>query len=128
MLEKHILRTFVLTVIIGGILAFLIPTFLYNYGFIGDTKDLTTALLGVTGGVVALFSLIKSHQKSELEREQLDAQKQKDARDHIRQLYNSYSDRFDKAVTELNNKEDKNAAFAAVYKHAVSVIPYKQCR
>lgn len=116
MLEKHILRTFVLTVIIGGILAFLIPTFLYNYGFIGDTKDLTTALLGVTGGVVALFSLIKSHQKSELEREQLDAQKQKDARDHIRQLYNSYSDRFDKAVTELNNKEDKNAAFAAVYK------------
>ena len=116
MLEKHILRTFVVTVIFGGILAFLIPTFLYNYGFIGDTKDLTTALLGVTGGVVALFSLIKSHQKSELEREQLDTQKQKDARDHIRQLYNSYSDRFDKAVTELNNKEDKNAAFAAVYK------------
>ena len=115
-LEKHILRTFVLTVIIGGILAFLIPTFLYNYGFIGDTKDLTTALLGVTGGVVALFSLIKSHQKSELEREQLDTQKHKDARDHIRQLYNSYSDRFDKAVTELNNKKDKNAAFAAVYK------------
>ena len=116
MLEKHILRTFVVTVIFGGILAFLIPTFLYNYGFIGDTKDLTTALLGVTGGVVALFSLIKSHQKSELEREQLEVQKQKDSRDHIRQLYNSYSDRFDKAVTELNNKKDKNAAFAAVYK------------
>ena len=114
-LEKHILRTFVLTVIIGGILAFLIPTFLYNYGFIGDTKDLTTALLGVTGGVVALFSLIKSHQKSELEREQLETQKQKDNRDHIRQLYSSYSDRFDKAVTELNSSESKDA-FAAVYK------------
>ncbi|WP_314083245.1 pentapeptide repeat-containing protein [uncultured Rothia sp.] len=114
-LEKHILRTFVLTVIIGGILAFLIPTFLYNYGFIGDTKDLTTALLGVTGGVVALFSLIKSHQKSELEREQLEVQKQKDSRDHIRQLHNSYSDRFDKAVTELNSGESKDA-FAAVYK------------
>ena len=114
-LEKHILRTFVPTVIIGGILAFLIPTFLYNYGFIGDTKDLTTALLGVTGGVVALFSLIKSHQKSELEREQLDTQKQKDARDHIRQLHNSYSDRFDKAVMELNSGDTK-AAFAAVYK------------
>ena len=114
-LEKHILRTFVLTVIIGGILAFLIPTFLYNYGFIGDTKDLTTALLGVTGGAVALFSLIKSHQKSELEREQLEVQKQKDSRDHIRQLHNSYSDRFDKAVTELNSGESKDA-FAAVYK------------
>ena len=114
-LEKHILRTFVPTVIIGGILAFLIPTFLYNYGFIGDTKDLTTALLGVTGGVVALFSLIKSHQKSELEREQLDTQKQKDARDHIHQLHSSYSDRFDKAVVELNTGDAK-AAFAAVYK------------
>lgn len=114
-LEKHILRTFVLTVIIGGLLAFLIPTFLYNYGFIGETKDLTTALLGLTGGVVALFSLIKSHQKSELEREQLEVQKQKDSREHIRQLHNSYSDRFDKAVTELNSGESKDA-FAAVYK------------
>lgn len=115
-LQNHILRVFVATVIFGGILAFAIPSFLYNYRLIGETKDLTTALLGVTGGVVALFSLIKSHQKSELEREQLDTQKQKDARDHIRQLYNSYSDRFDKAVTELNNKKDKNTAFAAVYK------------
>lgn len=114
-LKNHILRTFVTTVISGGILAFLIPTFLYNYGFIGDTKDLTTALLGVTGGVVALFSLIKSHQKSELEREQLEVQKQKDNREYIRQLHNSYSDRFDKAVTELNSGESKNA-FAAVHK------------
>lgn len=116
-LEKHILRTFVLTVIIGGILAFLIPTFLYNYGFIGDTKDLTTALLGVTGGAVALFSLIKSHQKSELEREQLDTQKQKDIRDHIRQLHASYNDRFDKAVAELNSNDVKSA-YAAVPKLA----------
>lgn len=116
-LEKHILRTFVLTVIIGGLLAFLIPTFLYNYGFIGETKDLTTALLGLTGGVVALFSLIKSHQKSELEREQLDTQKQKDARDHIRQLHDSYNDRFDKAVAELNSNDVKSA-YAAVPKLA----------
>lgn len=115
-LENHILRTFVATVIFGGFFSFFIPVLLYQNNFIGDTKDLTTALLGVTGGVVALFSLIKSHQKSELEREQLEVQKQKDSRDHIRQLYNSYSDRFDKAVTELNDKNDKNAAFAAVYK------------
>ena len=115
-LENHILRTFVATVIFGGFFSFFIPVLLYQNNFIGDTKDLTTALLGVTGGVVALFSLIKSHQKSELEREQLEVQKQKDSRDHIRQLYNSYSDRFDKAVTELNNNEDKNVAFAAVYK------------
>lgn len=114
-LENHILRTFVATVIFGGFFSFFIPVLLYQNNFIGDTKDLTTALLGVTGGVVALFSLIKSHQKSELEREQLEVQKQKDNRDHIRQLHNSYSDRFDKAVTELNSGESKDA-FAAVYK------------
>ena len=116
-LKNHILCIFVTTVISGGILAFIIPVFLYNYGFIGDTKDLTTALLGVTGGVVALFSLIKSHQKSELEREQLDTQKQKDARDHIRQLHNSYNDRFDKAVAELYSNDVK-AAYTAVPKLA----------
>lgn len=100
-LKNHILRTFVTTVISGGILAFLIPTFLYNYGFIGDTKDLTTALLGVTGGVVALFSLIKSHQKSELEREQLEVQKQKDSRDHTRQVHAARRDRYIGAVEQL---------------------------
>lgn len=103
-LEKHILRTFVLTVIIGGILAFLIPTFLYNYGFIGDTKDLTTALLGVTGGAVALFSLIKSHQKSELEREQLEVQKQKDNREYIRQVHAARRDRYIEAVDKLSSE------------------------
>lgn len=114
-LENHILRTFVATVIFGGFFSFFIPVLLYQNNFIGDTKDLTTALLGVTGGVVALFSLIKSHQKSELEREQLEVQKQKDSRDHIRQLYDSYNNRFDKAVAELHG-DDVKAAYTAVPK------------
>ena len=116
-LQEHILRIFVLTVVFGGVLSFFIPAFLYNYGFIGETKDLTTALFTITGGTIALFSLIKSHQKSELEREQLDTQKQKDARDHIRQLHNSYNDRFDKAVAELNGSDVK-ASYTAVPKLA----------
>lgn len=114
-LENHILRTFVITVIFGGFFSFFLPTLLYQNNIIGDTKDLTTALLGVTGGVVALFSLIKSHQKSELEREQLEVQKQKDSRDHIRQLYDSYNNRFDKAVAELHG-DDVKAAYTAVPK------------
>ena len=116
-LQEHILSIFVLTVVFGGVLSFFIPAFLYNYGFIGETKDLTTALFTITGGTIALFSLIKSHQKSELEREQLDTQKQKDARDHIRQLHNSYNDRFDKAVAELNGSDVK-ASYTAVPKLA----------
>lgn len=114
-LKNHILRTFVTTVISGGILAFIIPVFLYNYGYIGETKDLTAALFTVTGGTIALFSLIKSHQKSELEREQLNTQKEKDSRDHIRQLYDSYNNRFDKAVAELHG-DDVKAAYTAVPK------------
>lgn len=104
-LQNHILRIFVATVISGGILAFAIPSFLYNYRLIGETKDLTTALLGVTGGVVALFSLIKSHQKSELEREQLEVQKQKDNRDHIRQVHAARRDRYIEAVDKLSSNQ-----------------------
>lgn len=104
-LENHILRTFVATVIFGGFFSFFIPVLLYQNNFIGDTKDLTTALLGVTGGVVALFSLIKSHQKSELEREQLEIQKQKDNRDHIRQVHAARRDRYIEAVDKLSSNQ-----------------------
>ena len=104
-LENHILRTFVATVIFGGFFSFFIPVLLYQNNFIGDTKDLTTALLGVTGGVVALFSLIKSHQKSELEREQLEVQKQKDNRDHIRQIHAARRDRYIEAVDKLSSDQ-----------------------
>ena len=115
LLNEYPQRVFVSSIALGGILAFSIPQYLYSYKYIGETKDITTSLLTVTGGILAVFTLLKTHQKSELEREQLDTQKQKDARDHIRQLYNSYSDRFDKAVTELNSGKSKDA-FAAVYK------------
>ena len=104
LLQEHILRIFVLTVIFGGILSFFIPAFLYNYEFIGDTKDLTTALFTITGGTIALFSLIKSHQKSELEREQLDTQKKKDARDHIRQVHSARRDRYIEAIDKLSSE------------------------
>ncbi|WP_049346864.1 pentapeptide repeat-containing protein [Rothia mucilaginosa] len=103
-LQEHILEIFVSTVIFGGILSFFIPAFLYNYEFIGDTKDLTTALFTITGGTIALFSLIKSHQKSELEREQLDTQKQKDARDHIRQVHSARRDRYIEAIDKLSSE------------------------
>ena len=115
LLNKYPQRVFGSSIALGGILAFSIPQYLYSYKYIGETKDITTSLLTVTGGILAVFTLLKTHQKSELEREQLDTQKQKDARDHIRQLHNSYSDRFDKAVTELNSGKSKDA-FAAVYK------------
>lgn len=106
---------FTTIVVFGGMLAIFIPMIMNITKLIDNSALLTTALLTITGGIIAIFGYYITHQKSELERERLDTQKQKDARDHIRQLHNSYSDRFDKAVTELNSGKSKDA-FAAVYK------------
>ena len=117
LLNNYPQRVFVAVIALGGFLAFSIPQYLYSFKYIGETKDITASLLTVTGGILAVFTLLKTHQKSELEREQLDTQKKKDDRDHIRQLHDSYNDRFDKAVAELNSNDVK-AAYAAVPKLA----------
>ena len=108
---------FTIIVVFGGTLAILIPMIMNITKLIGDGAPLTTALLGITGGIIAIFGYYKTHQKSELEKEQLEIQKQKDTRDHIRQLHGSYNDRFDKAVAELNGSDVK-AAYASVPKLA----------
>ena len=115
--HKNQPQFFTIIVVLGGTLAILIPMIMNVTKLIGDGAPLTTALLGITGGIIAIFGYYKTHQKSELEREQLDTQKQKDARDHIRQLHDSYNDRFDKAVAELNSN-DMKSAYAAVPKLA----------
>ena len=115
--KKYPLQFFTTIIAIGGLFALVIPAAMNVLKLIGDSSALTTAILTITGGFIAVFGLIKSHQKSELEREQLEVQKQKDARDHIRQLHGSYNDRFDKAVAELNN-DDVRVAYAAVPKLA----------
>lgn len=115
--QKNQPQFFTIIVVLGGTLAILIPMIMNVTKLIGDGAPLTTALLGITGGIIAIFGYYKTHQKSELEREQLDTQKQKDARDHIRQLHASYNDRFDKAVAELNSNDVKSA-YAAVPKLA----------
>ena len=115
--HKNQPQFFTIIVVLGGTLAILIPMIMNVTKVIGDGAPLTTALLGITGGIIAIFGYYKTHQKSELEREQLDTQKQKDARDHIRQLHDSYNDRFDKAVAELNSNDVKSA-YAAVPKLA----------
>lgn len=108
---------FTTIVTFGGMLAIFIPMIMNITKLIDNSALLTTALLTITGGIIAIFGYYITHQKSELEKEQLDIQKQKDERDHIRQLHASYNDRFDKAVAELNSSDVK-AAYAAVPKLA----------
>ena len=104
-LNKYPQRVFVVTVSLGGVLAFSIPQYLYSFKFIGETKDITTSLLTVTGGILAVFTLLKTHQKSELEREQLDTQKEKDQRDHDRQVHAERRSRYAKAIEQLADEK-----------------------
>lgn len=115
--QKNQPQFFTIIVVLGGTLAILIPMIMNVTKLIGDGAPLTTALLGITGGIIAIFGYYKTHQKSELEKEQLNIQKQKDKRDYIRQIHDSYNDRFDKAVTELHDTDVK-AAYTAVPKLA----------
>lgn len=59
----HPIQLFVSTIACGATTAFFLPLILNIFKFIGDTDKLTTALLASTGGVIAVFTLIKTHQK-----------------------------------------------------------------
>lgn len=76
-LDKYPQRVFIFIMILGGVSAFFIPQFLYSFKYIGETKDITTTLLTVTGGVLAIFTLLKTHQKNILDKETLDFERQK---------------------------------------------------
>ena len=68
--HKNQPQFFTIIVVLGGTLAILIPMIMNVTKVIGDGAPLTTALLGITGGIIAIFGYYKTHQKSELEREQ----------------------------------------------------------
>lgn len=99
--KKYPLQFFTTIIAVGGLFALTIPAVMNVLKLIGDSSALTTAILSITGGFIAVFGLIKSHQKSELEREQLDTQKKKDKRDHTRQIHAERRSRYTKAVEQL---------------------------
>lgn len=73
--KSNPLQFFTFIIACGGTFALVVPSTMNIFKLIGDSTALTTAMLGITGGIIAVFGLIKSHQKSELEREQLELQK-----------------------------------------------------
>lgn len=81
--KNHPLQLFVSIIACGATTAFFLPLILNIFKFIGDTDKLTTALLASTGGVIAVFTLIKTHQKNQndeislqLDREKYEKQKE----------------------------------------------------
>ena len=86
-------------------LAIFIPMIMNITKLIDNSALLTTALLTITGGIIAIFGYYITHQKSELEKEQMNMQKQKDARDHIRQVHAARRDRYIEAVDKLSSEQ-----------------------
>ena len=103
--KSHPLQFFTSIIALGGMSALTIPATMNIFKLIGDSTALTTAMLGITGGIIAVFGLIKSHQKSELEREQLAVQKRKDAQEHTRQVHATRRNRYLEAVEKLSSKD-----------------------
>ena len=66
--EIHPIQLFVSIIACGATVAFFLPLILNISKFIGETDKLTTALLASTGGVIAVFTLIKTHQKTKMMR------------------------------------------------------------
>lgn len=114
LLNKYPQRVFVAVIALGGFLAFSIPQYLYSFKYIGETKDITASLLTVTGGILAVFTLLKTHQKSELEREQLDTQKKKDTQEYIRQVHATRRSRYIEAIDKLTS-DHASARLGGVY-------------
>ncbi len=75
LLNRYPQRVFVSVIALGGFIAFSIPQYLYSFKFIGETKDITTSLLTVTGGILAVFTLLKTHQKNEIDEEKFEHEK-----------------------------------------------------
>ena len=96
---------FTTIVVFGGMLAIFIPMIMNITKLIDNSALLTTTLLTITGGIIAIFGYYITHQKSELEKEQMNMQKQKDARDHIRQVHAARRDRYIEAVDKLSSEQ-----------------------
>lgn len=75
--KNHPLQLFVSIIACGATVSFFLPLILNLFRFIGETDKLTTALLASTGGVIAVFTLIKTHQKNQNDEQALGLDREK---------------------------------------------------
>lgn len=75
--KNHPLQLFVSIIACGATTSFFLPLILNLFRFIGETDKLTTALLASTGGVIAVFTLIKTHQKNQNDEQALGLDREK---------------------------------------------------
>lgn len=103
----------VLLGLIGGAAALLIPSntdWLRQSGLSGEAEqksisDLRLHFLYITGGVIAILTLLQTDWKNRVDRRKVEDDIQRNSNDHIRQVHAERRSRYTKAVEQLANEK-----------------------
>lgn len=96
----------------GGIAALLLPvniSWLHQNGLSGEAEqksisDLRLHFLYITGGIIAVLTLLQTNWKNKVDRRKVEDDIQKNKNDHIRQVHAERRSRYTKAVEQLANE------------------------
>ena len=117
---RHFFLILVLLGVIGGVAALLIPSntgWLRQSGLSGEAEqksisDLRLHFLYITGGIIAILTLLQTNWKNQVDRRKVEADikkneqdAEKNERDHIRQVHAERRSRYTKAVEQLANEK-----------------------
>lgn len=108
--KSNPLQFFTFIIACGGTLALVVPSTMNIFKLIGDSAPLTTAMLGITGGIIAVFGIIKTHQKNLLDEENLRLEREKYAKSIKEQksTLRREKKRFKKSMEQQKYQFEKN--------------------
>ena len=97
-LEDHFFGILIGIACIGMVLAFTVPLWVCSFSKEDSVSALRQAILASTGGTLAIFTLLETHQKNIREKE-------KNEQDHIRQVHAERRSRYAKAIEQLADEK-----------------------
>lgn len=97
-LEDHFFWILIGIACTGMVLAFTVPLWVCSFSAEDSVSALRQAILAATGGTLAIFTLLETHQKNIREKE-------KNEQDHIRQVHAERRSRYAKAIEQLADEK-----------------------
>ena len=86
-------------------LGVLIPTASPDYSEPKAIADLRLHILYITGGIIAILTLLQTNWKNQVDRRKVEDDIQKNKNDHVRELHAERRSRYSKAVEQLANEK-----------------------
>ncbi|WP_315428908.1 pentapeptide repeat-containing protein [uncultured Rothia sp.] len=86
-------------------LGVLIPTASTDYSEPKAIADLRLHILYITGGIIAILTLLQTNWKNQIDRRKVEDDIQKNKNDHVRELHAERRSRYTKAVEQLANEK-----------------------